>query len=372
MMNPTNLACWGLFLTTLLLVACGGDDPTTCTNCADERIAGPYNPTTANLDWPGFLGMPIIPNNTPLTTEGIQLGRLLFYDPILSADSTMACASCHLQSKAFTDGLAKSVGVLGIATQRSSMSLVNLTLLRKDLFWDGHVNTLEEQALLPIEAHDELNDTWDNVEAKLRRHASYPQRFRAAFGIELKSEITRELAVQAIAQFERTLISGNSKFDQVVWANNGEFTEEEQLGKELFEVETAITLGHPGCTHCHSGPNFTDNLFHNNGLDDVASLNDFPDLGRGGVNNVIFDNGKFRTPSLRNVELTAPYMHDGRFATLEQVLDNYAAGGHGVENEDTNIRPFNLTPAERLALIAFLRTLTDTSFINNPSLSNPF
>jgi cytochrome c peroxidase len=316
--------------------------------------------------------MPVIPDDNPLTEQGVKLGRMLFFDPIFSVDSSMSCSSCHLPEKGFTDGLAKSIGVLGIPTLRSSMALVNLTLLDGDLFWDGRSNSLEEQALLPIEAHDEFNDTWENVEVKLQRHANYPRLFREAFGIEFPSEISRDLAVKAIAQFERTLVSSNSKFDQVVWRNEGEFTEEEEFGFELFNVETSQTFGHPGCTHCHSGPNFTDNKFHNNGLDNVSSFTDFADLGRGGVNNVMFDNGKFRTPSLRNIALTAPYMHDGRFETLEDVLEHYASGGHGFENENSNIRPFDLSEEEKQALLAFLHTLTDTSFTNNPAFQSPF
>lgn len=364
----TLIACFTFF------ACCDDDEMPSCENCPDELITGPSTPTAHELEFPSFLGQPNIPTDNPLTEEGILLGRMLFFDPILSADSTQSCFSCHFPEQSFTDGLDKSVGILGIPTQRSSMSLANLVFMEKDFFWDGRAASLEDQAFLPVEAHDELNDNWENVELKLRRHNDYPALFRAAFGIDRTSEITRDLAVKALAQFERTLISGNSKYDRVVWFNDlsQEFTEEEQLGLELFEVETAITLEHPGCTHCHSGPNFTDNKFHNNGLDNVASLADFPDLGRGAINGVIFDNGTFRTPSLRNIALTGPYMHDGRFETLEQVLDNYAQGGHGVENEDPNIRPFDLTEEERQALIAFLHTLTDTSFINNPSFQNPF
>lgn len=358
-------------LFALLFIGCKEDKPT-CDNCEDENIAGEYSPRAYTTSAPAYLGQPIIPDDNPLTEQGIALGRALFFDPILSADSTMTCASCHFQNLNFTDGLAKSVGIQGIPTRRGSMSLTNLVYLRRDFFWDGAAASLEDQALLPIEAHDELNDTWENVEAKLRRHPDYPGLFRAAFGIDKKSELTKELAVKAIAQFERTLVSYNSKFDQVVWRNQGEFTEEEQLGKELFEVETAISIGHPGCTHCHSGPNFTDNNFHNNGLDDVPNLNAFADKGRGGVTGVIYDNGKFRTPSLRNIALSAPYMHDGRFQTLEEVLDHYAAGGHGVENENVNIRPFDLSAEEKRALIAFLHTLTDTSFVQNPAFGSPF
>lgn len=367
-----------LFLSALLagftFLACEDDDLSSCVDCEDELIDGTYDPQPYTLDIPAFLGSPIIPIDNPLTEEGIMLGRMLFFDPILSADSSMSCFSCHLPERAFTDGLAKSVGIQGIATRRSSMSLVNLALLEDDLFWDGSSASLEDQALLPIEAHDELNDSWENVEEKLRRHSDYPRLFRAAFGIEYTSEITRELATKSLAQFQRTIISANSKYDQVVWLNDlsQEFTEEEQLGLELFEVETAITLEHPGCTHCHSGPNLTDNKFHNNGLDDVATLNDFTDLGRGGISGVPFENGTFRTPTLRNIALTAPYMHDGRFNTLEEVLDHYAQGGHGVENENSNIRPFALSEEEKQALIAFLHTLTDTISLNKPALQNPF
>lgn len=362
------------FLAAIFLLLACDDDPIlgACVGCEEQAISGNYSPTDLTLDFPSFLGTPIIPADNPITEEGVMLGRMLFFDPIISVDSTMSCASCHFPESAFTDDLAQSVGVQGLPTPRSSMSLVNLSLLNGDIFWDGRAASLEAQALLPVEAHDELNDTWENVELKLRRHADYPRLFREAFGIEFPSQVTRELAVKAIAQFERTLISDNSKYDQVIWSNEGEFTEEEQLGFELFEVETAITIGHPGCTHCHSGPNFTDNKFHNNGLDDVASLTDFADLGRGGFNSVVFDNGKFRTPSLRNIALTAPYMHDGRFNTLEEVLEHYASGGHGVENENANIRSFDLSEEEKQALLAFLHTLTDTSYINNPAFQSPF
>ncbi len=359
--------------TSLLVLACEDDDDPGCIDCGVEVIEGEYNPTPYTLVFPDHLGVPIIPADNPLTEEGVLLGRMLFYDPILSADSSMSCVNCHFPQRAFTDGLTKSVGIQGIETSRNAMALVNLVFLDSVFFWDGAAFTLEDQALLPIEAHDELNDNWENVEDKLRKHPDYPQRFRAAFGIDVKSEITSDLAVKAIAQFERTLISGNSKYDQVVWRNEGRFTEEELFGEQLFKVETAITLEHPGCTHCHNGENFTNSQFMNNGLDDPGgSYEGFVDKGRGGVTGVIFDNGKFRVPTLRNIALTAPYMHDGRFATLGEVLDHYASGGHGAEFSDVNIRPFELTDEEKQALLAYLNTLTDTTFTNNPAFQNPF
>lgn len=373
-MLATNRWWQGLLLLLCFNFFACDDDPIleSCNNCGEEAIPGNYAPISTTIEMPGYLGTPVIPDDNPMTEQGVKLGRMLFFDPIISVDSSMTCASCHLPAQSFTDGLAKSVGVVGLETPRSSMALVNLSLLNGDIFWDGRAASLEEQALLPIEAHDELNDSWENVELKLRRHPDYPRLFRAAFGIEYPSEITRDLAVKAIAQFERILVSSNSKYDQVVWRNEGEFTEQEEEGFDLFLIEDFQDLSHPGCTHCHLGPNLTDNQFHNNGLDEVSDFTDFADFGRGGANNVVFDNGKFRTPTLRNIALTAPYMHDGRFQTLEEVIDHYATGGHGFENENANLRSFELTTEEKQALVAFLHTLTDTSFINNPAFQSPF
>jgi cytochrome c peroxidase len=358
----------------LSLAACKDDDDVpVCDDCpSDDTITGPYSPQAYDLALPFWMPTPVLPAENPMTVDGVALGRMLFYDPILSSDSTMSCASCHSQELNFTDGKAVSRGVLGIDGKRSSMAIVNMAFNNHGFFWDGRAATLEDQALLPVEDHTELNEEWDNVEKKLRRHNDYPALFRKAFGIERKSQITKELAVKAIAQFERSIVSYNSKFDRVVWLNDGWLSDEEERGRQLFFFETSIELGHPGCTHCHPGPLFTDNTFRNNGLDNVPNLGAFQDKGLGGVNGNIYDNGKFRAPTLRNIELTAPYMHDGRFQTLEQVLEHYASGGHGVENEDVNIQPFDLTEGEKQDLIAFLKTLTDTSFINNPKYSDPF
>lgn len=358
--------------TVYLGTGCQPDEEPTPT---DELISGQYAPQAYTLSIPSWMPPPLIPEDNPLTAQGIELGRRLFYDPILSSDSTLACASCHRQSKAFTDGRALSTGVLGLNTRRSSMSIANLVFYPRELFWDGSANTLEILSLIPIEDHTEMNETWPNVLEKLRRHPDYPRRFREAFGIERKSEISKELAAKAMSQFMRTLISTNSRYDRVVWLNDGWFTDEEERGRQLFFIEESQQVSHPGCSHCHFAPMFGNNSFTtyaNNGLQDVPNLDAFPDKGRGGVTGNRFDNGKFRVVSLRNIELTAPYMHDGRFQTLEQVLDNYSRGGHGVENEDTNILPFTLSEQGKQDLIAFLKTLTDTTFTNNPAFSNPF
>jgi cytochrome c peroxidase len=363
------------FIILLLVIACGDDAPTPFdSNRLTDITYQPIPYKMPNLDSAlGFLSMPI-PTDNPLTVEGVELGRRLFYDPILSGDSTQACASCHKQNLAFTDGNAVSKGVTGQFGRRSSMSLENIGFMNKGLFWDGRTNSLETQALLPVEDPIELHHNWTNLETKLRQHADYPTRFRKAFGIQNKSEINKLLAAKAIAQFERTLISGNAKVDKIRRHEAGfEFTVDELAGFELFfNVGLAADAQ---CGHCHSGTLYTNHLYENNGLDSALTLNDFRDKGLGGFNQNPNDNGKFRTPSLRNIELTAPYMHDGRFNTLEEVVTHYASGGHYSETRNPflpQIRDLQLTARKQRQLIAFMKTLTDTSFTTNPNFKNPF
>lgn len=358
----------------LAFSACQKDEPgNPIAPAEDGLIDAPYDPQPYEIEVPEWFPKPILPAGNPLTVEGIALGRRLFFDPILSSDSTQSCSTCHDPKLSFADGQKVSRGVLGIDGRRSSMAIINMAYNTKGFFWDGRAATLEEQALLPVEDHTELNESWENVVEKLRRHKDYPAMFRKAFGIGKKSEISKELAVKAIAQFERTLISYQSRFDQVVWEQQGWPTDAEQRGRDLFFVEFANnSLDHPGCSHCHGGLLFTENNYFNNGLDSVATLNDFADTGLGGVTGNIYDNGKFRAPTLRNIALTAPYMHDGRFATLGEVLDHYASGGHSAINEDANIKPFTLSEQQKQDLISFLNMLTDTSFIHNPAFQPPF
>ncbi|MEN0002597.1 MAG: cytochrome c peroxidase [Bacteroidota bacterium] len=367
-----------VILSTIFFFASSCEDKKTdvpCSNCPDtELIDGPYNPQQYTFNLPSWLVQkPLLPENDTMTIAGVELGRYLFYDPILSADNTLSCASCHQQDKAFTDGSAVSVGIRGIPGTRSAMPIFNLAFNPREFFWDGRVHTLETQALLPITDPLEMDDTWENVMERLRNDEDYPQLFRAAFGIKSKQEMTKELAVNAIAQFERSIVSFESRYDRILQFNEGWPTDEELRGQTLFFIEPFMqTDNHPGCSHCHNGPNFTNHTYSNNGLDKVDDLNDFVDRGRGAVTNNLFDNGKFKVPSLRNVALTPPYMHDGRFATLEEVIDNYALGGHGVINEDPNLVPFTLTEDDKRSLVAFLEMLTDTSFVNNPAYKNPF
>jgi cytochrome c peroxidase len=358
----------------LLILACA-EESTTTDPIKEAPIAGEYAPTTYELDIPDWLPNMEIPADNPMTVEGVELGRHLFYDPILSIDGTVACANCHFPEKAFVDGENFSVGVGGAIGKRNSMSLANVGFYTKGLFWDGRSQTLEEQALIPIEDHLEMNDSWENVERKLQSHDDYPQLFREAFGIEFTGELTRDLVVKALAQFERTLISGNSRYDRIVNANDldaGFPTDSEERGIRLFFFELSQQDEHPGCSHCHGGPLFTDNRFVNNGIDSVQTLNDFEDLGRGAVTGRRPDNGKFRVPTLRNIEFTAPYMHDGRFETLEEVLEHYSSGGHFADNLDANIRPFTMTGEDKEDLINFLKMLSDEEFVENEAFTSPF
>lgn len=356
----------------LFLASCAGDEIPVQGDL--EHIA--YNPQPYEVVVPEGMPPLTVPAQNPMTADGVLLGRFLFYDPILSEDSTMSCFSCHMPQGGFTDNLAVSPGVEGLSGKRSAMSLENVGLYNNGLFWDGRAHTLEEQALLPVEDPLELNVAWETVETRLRRHPGYPAMFRKAFGIGDSREITRELAVKAIAQFERTLISsGTSKFDRKFLKNEigVDFSEAEFRGFDMFFDMPDSPLPDAQCFHCHNMPLFTTNEYFNNGLQEASTLDDFPDPGRGLITGNKIDNGKMRAPSLRNVMLTAPYMHDGRFATIEEVLDFYSEGIHFADNLDENLLiPINLTEDMKADLIAFLNTLTDTAFVQNQAFQNPF
>ncbi|MEZ4917673.1 MAG: cytochrome c peroxidase [Saprospiraceae bacterium] len=378
-----------LFVTGLSLFnACKPTDPTPSGSSCDLTDI-PYSPTAYTILKPDHFPEIAIPADNPMTVEGVQLGRRLFYDPILSGDSTQSCSSCHLPAGSFTDNLATSTGIDGINGKRSAMSLINVAYAWNGLFWDGRSATLETQALAPVEDPIEMHNTWTNAMSSLRNHDTYPELFRKAFGISGCEEMTKEMAAKAIAQFERTLISsGNSKFDQFLAGNSFALEDEEKDGKLMFFDEgltAGLQLPDAECFHCHGGLTLTGNQYFNNGIDSAGTLQDFPDFGRGGFNGNEWDNGKFRAPTLRNIALTAPYMHDGRFQTLEEVLDHYISGGHPGPNKDPFIHPLGFpennggtitysgfTPYHKEALLQFLHALTDTTFINNPDIQNPF
>jgi cytochrome c peroxidase len=306
----------------------------------------------------------LLPAEPPVTELGVALGRRLFYDPVLSLDSSISCASCHLPALAFTDGRAFSTGVGGRPGRRSSMSLVNVGYYHDGFFWDGRAQTLEEQVLHPIRDTLEMAVDPAVIDERLRRHPYYgPELAR------LPSAGERPWVI-ALAQFQRSLISADAKYDRVR-RGEAQYTESEQRGFDIFfDVGNGLPTGE--CAHCHTEPHFTNRAFENNGLNAAIDWSDFPDPGRGAITGVAFETGKFRVPTLRNIALTAPYMHDGRFATLEEVIDHYNQGGHYAPNVNPNIHPLGLSERDRADLLAFLQTLTDTNFVTNEAFHNPF
>ena len=342
----------------------------TVLSCSDEKMDIYVNqPTAMPLDIPQIFSEnildPVIPIDNPQTAEGVALGKKLFFDPLLSGDNTQSCASCHRPQNAFTDRARFSEGIDGVRGNRNSMPLFNLAWnYDEKFFWDGRVFSLEHQALEPVTNPVEMHNTWEVVIQRLEQHPEYPQMFSDAFG---EGPITNEKATKAIAQFERTLISANSKFDNYL-LGQGELTPQELNGLNVFMDETK-----GDCFHCHGNPNnplWTDNIFHNNGLDAT-----FTDLGLGEVTGDPADNGKFKSPSLRNLAFSAPFMHDGRFATLDEVINHYSEGLQDSPTIDPLMKKVDeggvqLNAQDKADLKAFLLTLSDPSFINNPDFQN--
>lgn len=339
-----------------------------CVSCSNENVEK-YVPTPSPLEIPPLFEdnilAPVTPIDNPQTVEGVHLGKKLFFDPILSGDNTQACADCHNPENAFTDSDRFSEGINGDLGSRNSMPLFNLAWnYDEKFFWDGNTFSLEHQAFVPVADPTEMASIWTQVEQKLQTHQEYPNLFEKAFGT---SKIDSTLITKAIAQFERTLISSNSKFDKFL-LGEGSLTPQEQNGFNVFMDETK-----GDCFHCHGSdknPLWTDNIFHNNGLDET-----FTDLGLGKVTGDPSDNGKFKSPSLRNLAFTAPYMHDGRFTTLEDVINHYSEGLKNSSTIDPLMKKVaqggvGLTPQDKTDLKAFLLSLSDYEFINNPSFNN--
>ncbi len=318
----------------------------------------PFIPTPYTIEVPtGFPNMDI-PENNPMTVEGIALGKKLFHEKKLSADETQSCASCHLQSAAFSDTNRFSKGIDGAFGDRNASTIVNAGWNTSN-FWDGRAITLEDQAFGPVVNPIEMHNTWEEVEARLNADATYKDLFKKAFEID---RIDSTHIVMAIAQFERTLISANSKYDKYL-RNEVQLSPSELNGYVIFNTEKG------DCFHCHSTDMFVDNLFHNNGLDTEP----FSDLGLAKVTGIAADNGKFKTPTLRNIEFSAPYMHDGRFSTLQEVVEHYNSGGNYSSTVDPLMKKLGvglqLNNQEKQDLIAFLKTLSDTDFLSNPDFT---
>jgi len=295
-------------------------------------------------------------SKNPLTEEGISLGRSLFYDPILSADSIISCANCHLSYTAFTHvDHALSHGIHDSIGTRNSMTLTNLAWSRS-FMWDGAVNHLDMQAIAPITQRAEMGEDIDHVVKKLNRSEAYRSRFKEVFG---NPEVRGEHLLKALSQFQLTLISSNSKYDQMK-RGGVDFTVQEQKGYALFQTH---------CNSCHEEPLFTRRDFANNGLSLDDNLQDF---GRMKVTGRKEDSLLFKIPNLRNVEFSFPYMHDGRFKTLNQVLAHYTNGiQHGPTLSAELQNRLELTSDQRIDIIAFLLCLTDRDFLFNPDHAFP-
>lgn len=285
----------------------------------------------------------------PLSKLKIELGRKLFYEPMLSKDNTISCASCHLSFSSFTHtDHALSHGIDDRIGKRNSPVLVNLAW-NTSFMWDGAVNHIDVQALAPISHPDEMGEELNNVIKKLQGDKRYPRMFETAFG---DSIITGEHLLLSIAQFQLTLVSCNSKYDQVI-AGENRFNEQEERGYQLFQKH---------CASCHQEPLFTNGNFERNGLPIDSNL---MDVGRCGITNVASDSMKFKVPTLRNIQFSKPYMHDGRFSSLNDVIKHYNTYLFTSNNRK------GLTETERIDIIAFLRTLSDRTFMFNPKFQYP-
>lgn len=348
------------FLLALCIFSCKPDDD-------DPKVDNSFD-----LEYPVYYSDPEIPSDNPMNTKVVELGRELFYEEMLSLDSSLSCASCHKQSEGFADGLALGKGFQDVELSRGSMAIVNLAW-NDDFFWDGRSPSLEDQALKPIENPLEMNLSVTDAVSRLSDSDKYKALFQEAFGSE---EVTSNRLAKAIAQFERTLISKDSKFDKYL-RGEASFTNDELEGRNLFFTHPEPFEGLRGgnCGDCHGGALTMLNKFSNNGLDSV-----FTDLGLYDVTGNSEDSAKFKVVSLRNIAVTGPYMHDGRFETLEEVLDHY--NEHITESSTldplitsaTNVQfsgSLSLTEAEKEKIIIFLNTLTDSTFLQNPDFSDP-
>lgn len=370
----------------------GGDDTSTTTTTGVGGAGG-----GDVYDWglpPGF-PRPRVPEDNPMTAAKVELGRHLFYDERLSGNETQSCASCHDQALAFTDGLANAIGSTGEVHPRSAMSIVNAGYVNALTWANPILAGLEEQALVPMYGEDPvelgLAGLDEEMLGRLAAEPRYGELFAAAFPDDAEPMVVANIA-RALAAFQRSVVSYRTPYDRYTYGGQASALTEQQLrGRDLYFGERLE------CFHCHGGFNFSDatstegttfeeRFFHNTGLYNLGGTGDYPEGGRGlyETTGVASDMGRFRAPSLRNVALTAPYMHDGSIATLSEVLDHYAAGGRTIESgphagvgsenpyKSELIAGFDLTEDERADLLAFLDALTDDELTTDPRWSNPW
>jgi cytochrome c peroxidase len=362
----------------ILVLGCGSAEPS---DQAAETDA-PYV-----LELPVGFPKPYIPADNKLTVAKVELGRRLFYDPRLSVNGSQSCASCHQQALAFTDGLAHPQGATGDDVPRSSMSLVNVAYYYPYTWENPQPHTLEQQALIPLFADAPVEMGLGAVEAQvlesLQAAPEYAKLFPKAFPDEAEP-FSSDAIVKALSSFQRTIIAGDSPFDR--WAYGGDETaisDEAKLGFELFNTERFE------CYHCHAGLSFTTAFriassqflskdYQNNGLYDLDGEGSYPAESPGlvALSNNPADRGKFRVPTLRNIALTAPYMHDGSIATLDDVFEHYAGGGRGEGRTNPNksqfVRGFDASPEEKSAILALLQSLTDETMLTDPRFADPW
>ena len=288
-----------------------------------------------------------IPPDNPLTAAKIELGRKLFFDARLSLDGTVSCATCHNPSLGFADGRARALGIYGQEFKRGAPTLIN-RLFSTSQFWDGRAKSLEDQAPQPIQNELEMRNTPENVERTLRASGEYQKEFQEVFG----TDVTMDGIAKSIAAFERTLLSGNSPYDKFKAGDTSALPASARRGLALFESDRV------NCVKCHSGFNFTDEKFHNNGAGQDQRP---PDLGRFEQTKNDSDRGAFKTPTLRDMSRTAPYMHDGSMRTLLDVINFYNNGGISNPHLSRHMKPLNLTDEQKANLVDFLRALSGTN-----------
>ena len=343
-------------------------------SCNDDEnpIVVIHDQTPYNINLRHF-PTPALPADNVLTEQGVKLGKMLFFEKKLSRDNSQACAGCHVQSDAFTDTTRFSLGVRNLPGNRQAMSVFNMAWHTNEFFWDGRAHLLRDQALQPIQDPLEMDETLENVIQKLKDEQLYKDQFIRAFGSDEITEIKMALAME---QFMLSIVSNDSKYDKHLRGET-QLTESEMRGLKLFTTEyNPFFPDESGadCEHCHGGINFENDRYMNNGLDSDA---DITDIGRQAVTNQIDDRAKFKVPSLRNIALTPPYMHDGRFSTLEEVIDHY---DHGLRISNTldpallmtTDQGLLLTDQDKNDLINFLHTLSDDTFLSNPEYADPF
>ena len=387
---PTVLrrACGSLLVGAAVLAGCGGGG-VSVNDTVQAPGAGQWR-----WELPAHFPVPKVPESNPMSEAKVDLGRHLFYDRRLSGNGTQSCASCHHQDKAFTDGLGTAIGSTGMAHPRGAQGLANVAYHATLTWANPSLVTLEKQMEVPLFGDDPVEmgvNDHNRAEVLARLHAEpvYAAKFAAAFP-EAAQPMGWGQVIQAIASFQRTLLSGHSRYDQYL-QGKAQLTVPETRGMALFFGEKAE------CFHCHGSFNFNDQIvhaasrvvetpFHNTGLYNLGGTGAFPEHNRGvfELTALVKDMGAFRAPSLRNVEVTAPYMHDGSVATLEAVLDFYADGGRRIASGpyagDGRLNPhkselislIDLNAQDKSDLVAFLKTLTDHDFLQNPRHSNPW